>query len=140
MDDIVIAGMGGETIAQILDDDPWVKQERIRLILQPMTRAQYLRRYLFEQGFTIETELPVSDARHCYTVMAVRYTATPFIPDEALCYVGKLPLPAGEDYLSRIVTRLKKEQAAHPQESVATCLEKIESYRRGEWDPWREDA
>ena len=139
VDDIVIAGMGGETIAQILEQAPWVKHPHYRLILQPMTRAERLRRYLFEQGFSIETECPVSDGTHCYTVIAAIYTATPFVPEEAVCYVGKLPLPEGEAFLSRVSARLQKQQDAQPQSSVATCLQYIDAYRRGVWDPWREN-
>ena len=45
VDDIVIAGMGGETIAKIIAEAPWLKDEKKHLILQPMTSAEDLRRY-----------------------------------------------------------------------------------------------
>ena len=36
-DAVVIAGMGGETIAQILEAAPWVRTRKIPLVLQPMS-------------------------------------------------------------------------------------------------------
>ncbi|MFR4144599.1 MAG: tRNA (adenine(22)-N(1))-methyltransferase TrmK [[Clostridium] leptum] len=49
-DFIVIAGMGGEVIASILGAVPWLKETGARLVLQPMTRAEELRRFLAEHG------------------------------------------------------------------------------------------
>ena len=42
-DDIVIAGMGGELIADIIEKAPWLKDAEKHLILQPMTSAPELR-------------------------------------------------------------------------------------------------
>ncbi len=50
-DDIVIFGMGGELIASIIDAAPWAQAKGKRFILQPMTCADVLRRYLAENGF-----------------------------------------------------------------------------------------
>ena len=41
-DDIVIAGMGGESIADIIENAEWLKNPQKRLILQPMTNAHRL--------------------------------------------------------------------------------------------------
>ena len=54
--DIVIAGMGGDTICSIIGDKPEVKNEGVRLVLQPMTKQYELRKYLCENGFAIEKE------------------------------------------------------------------------------------
>ena len=74
IDDIVIAGMGGELIARIIGDAPWVKRPDIRFILQPMTKAEYLREWLYSNGFEIEQEAAAADNRFIYTVMRVKYT------------------------------------------------------------------
>ena len=66
VEDIAIAGMGGETIVMILEAAPWVQNEGIRLILQPMTRAEDLRRWLLHNGFSVLEEHLIIDGRHLY--------------------------------------------------------------------------
>ena len=128
VDDIVIAGMGGETIAMILADAPWVKQERYRPVLQPMTRAEKLRRYLWENGFDILSEAVVRDGRHWYTVIHAVFADTAFVPDELSCHVGKISLPSGSGYLQTVKNRLFKQQQGDPD--VSTLLRQIEEYEQ----------
>ena len=71
--DIVIAGMGGELILSILLAVPWVKQPGRRLILQPMTKAELLRRGLCREGFRILEESAVPDGSRCYAVLLAEY-------------------------------------------------------------------
>ena len=59
--DIIIAGMGGELIASILEDAKWTQNEKYRLILQPMTHPEILREYLVDNGFEIKDEDIVSE-------------------------------------------------------------------------------
>lgn len=134
VDDIVIAGMGGETIAAILQAAPWTRCERYRFVLQPMTRAEKLRRWLFENGFEIEQERIADDGRRCYTVLCVSYTGNAFEPTEALCHIGKLPLPEARSFLERVCRRLKKQLQAADNAVVVDCLAKVEAYMRGEED------
>lgn len=71
--DIVICGMGGELIAEILAASGYIKQSTVRLVLQPMTMPDKLRNYLCSNGFEIEDETLCSAAEKIYTVMCVRY-------------------------------------------------------------------
>jgi len=71
--DILICGMGGELIAKILDEAPFVKDEKIRLILQPMTHPEILRKYLLRNGFSIIGETIVLDDR-LYQIICAEYT------------------------------------------------------------------
>ncbi len=72
--DIVMAGMGGELIASILDRTPQVRDDGVRLILQPMTKAAFLRRYLSEHGFDITEERLACEDGRLYQILACRYT------------------------------------------------------------------
>ncbi|MGN0612301.1 MAG: Nif3-like dinuclear metal center hexameric protein [Porcipelethomonas sp.] len=71
--DIVIAGMGGETIAEILHKDERSKSG-INFVFQPMTRAGYLRKWLYKNGYEIIREEAVIIDRFVYTVMSAVYT------------------------------------------------------------------
>ncbi len=71
--DISIAGMGGELIASIIDACPEVRDPDVRLVLQPMTRGEELRKYLSENGFEILCENTVFEGKY-YTVISCRYT------------------------------------------------------------------
>lgn len=66
--DIVIAGMGGETIAKILNERSY-DLEGINLILQPMTKPEILRKLLVQRGFSVTSEHGVQDGDKLYTVM-----------------------------------------------------------------------
>ena len=138
VDDIVIAGMGGETIAAILEAAPWVRDAHYRLILQPMTRAERLRAYLFAEGFAIDEERVTCVGGHWYTVLCVRYDGAVTKADAALCFVGRIPLPQGDGYLQTVEARLSAQQEAHPTENGAVCLAAVRRYRNGDWRPWEE--
>ncbi len=86
-DDIIIAGMGGETIASILAASPYVKREGVRLLLQPMTKASHLRQYLISEGFAIDEERLAEEEGRIYQIMACRWCGVgeKYTPLELLC-------------------------------------------------------
>ncbi len=107
VDTIVIAGMGGETIMKILEDDPWAMEGNHLLLLQPMTAQAQLRQYLGKQGCDIEKESLCREGRRMYTVMTVRgggsrmwHTLSGSCVSEAL-----LRDPLAHDYLTKKLDR-----------------------------------
>lgn len=89
-DEIVIAGMGGELILDIISKADWIKKEKKKLILQPMSSEPDLRTYLYENKFRIEKEVAVFSAKKVYTIIKACYTGfLEKIPIE-YPYVGKL--------------------------------------------------
>lgn len=73
-DTFVIAGMGGETIAKIIENCIFAKSNRYTYILQPMSKKEVLRRFLFDNGFEIESELLAFEKDKIYTVFSAKYT------------------------------------------------------------------
>ena len=73
--DYAICGMGGELIARIIEDAPHLKEQGIRLVLQPMTKQEHLRRYLESVGFSILDERFSFDSGKYYVTMLAEYTA-----------------------------------------------------------------
>ena len=106
VEDIVIAGMGGETIASILDAAPWVKDSGLRVILQPMTRAEDLRRWLLYNGFTVDRERYIQDGRRRYIVLLARYTDSMPPDDDLSVYAGFFSAEEGRPYREQMAAHL----------------------------------
>ena len=68
VDEVLIAGMGGEEILSILEEGflPPV------LVLQPMKHAPKVRRFLLERGYAIERDFTFTDGKHYDLLRAVR--------------------------------------------------------------------
>ncbi|MBR2640689.1 MAG: SAM-dependent methyltransferase [Oscillospiraceae bacterium] len=90
IDEVLICGMGGETILGILEKAEWVKSEKVHLVLQPMSRADMLRRWLCENGWNIDEEKAVEVEKHLYTVISANYIGGSEIPDDLYCVTGEL--------------------------------------------------
>lgn len=110
-DDIVIAGMGGETIAEILSAAAWVRDSRLQFVLQPMTRAEELRRWLLTNGFTITAERLVRDGHHLYPVMTAAFTGAPPEVDEYYFYAGFFTAQEGKPYHDMMAEHLLRRAA-----------------------------
>lgn len=68
VDAAVIAGMGGETIAEIIENSAG-KLAGARLVLQPNVAAPHLRRCLNRCGYRIVNEALVRDGRRIYVIL-----------------------------------------------------------------------
>ena len=110
-EDIVIAGMGGETIAAILAAAPWVRREAFWLVLQPMSRAEDLRRWLLTSGFSLESERLVTHGRRLYPVIVARYTAAEPATDPLLWYAGAFSPREGAPYRRMMAAHLTRRAA-----------------------------
>lgn len=78
VDDVVIAGMGGVLITEILGKDLSKSKKFKKLILQPRTAQGRLRHWLIKKGFRIENEQLVREGRFICEVI----TAVPGEPEE----------------------------------------------------------
>ena len=67
--DVVIAGMGGETIAEIIGNSTADKPDDMRFILQPMTKSELLRKKLYEYQYEITAEYAVEEKDKIYVIM-----------------------------------------------------------------------
>lgn len=104
-EDIIVAGMGGELIARIVTECRFVTGET-RFILQPMTRAETLRRELYRHGFEIMLENGVSAGGKIYTVLLVRHTGEASEIGDDFAYFGKNTDPAYIESVNRRLRRL----------------------------------
>lgn len=108
--DIAICGMGGELIADILARAPFVREGDVRLILQPMTRQELLRRSLSEGGFSVLREAYTVEAGRPYVTMCVRYTGVRRVLTPSEAVLG-MPPAASEDAAPYRAFLMQKERA-----------------------------
>lgn len=71
VDVVVIAGMGGETIRDILKAAPWTRERNVPLVLQPMSTMAELREWLMSNGYEIREERLAQEGDTIYTAFLV---------------------------------------------------------------------
>lgn len=111
VDCIVIAGMGGDSIVSILEAAPWTK-ENVFLLLQPMSKAEVLRRWLSESGYCVTAERLVADKGVIYPILSVR--GGQMRPVTEAQFWGGFLLdgdPLQERYLDERILRLRRAAA-----------------------------
>ena len=106
-DTVSIAGMGGQTIAEILTAAPWCEQGQHLLLLQPMTMVYELRQWLWAHGYVIECETLCREDRRQYVVLSVRGSAEKKELPLWQCAFSPALLQAdgAKDYLKALLTR-----------------------------------
>ena len=83
---LICAGMGSDTMVHILENAPWLKSSKYRLILQCQSKTPMLRAYLTQNGWRIAEETALKDGRFLYTVMEVWWQPDHPQLTEAECY------------------------------------------------------
>ena len=109
--DIVIAGMGGEVIADILSESELAKNPGLNFILQPMTRSDELVGFLYENGFEIKKQTALRSKGRSYTVMSVRYSGNKVVTSSLFRIVGKLDMSDAESvrYIGKKIKDLENK-------------------------------
>lgn len=106
---VVIAGVSAQTAIEMLTAAPWVKAEETQLVLIPATKAPVLRRWLWENGFSLNAERLVCAAHRWYAVMDAVYTGEAKRPTDAECLLGLTQdQPGAAEYRVQQLERLKK--------------------------------
>ncbi len=121
-DDIVIAGMGGILIAELIEKAPWLKDSGKHLVLQPQSHAEILREFLIKNGYYIEKEEICEDAGRLYCVMSIYFDGTVRTYPEYYEYYGEIPAcknPLAKEYLQKLADRYVRDagsmRCAEPQ-------------------------
>lgn len=127
---IIIAGMGGQLIIDILDKAPQVLQRAERLVLQPQKNVDALRRWLAEHGWKIMEESIAVDNGFYYVIIAAEHGEMQLNDDEAM-YGPRLlavPHPLLDKYLhlKRVdLLALIERLEAEPGEAAYLRLEQL---------------
>lgn len=103
-DDVIIAGMGGEMIADIISRCTFLNKDT-HFILQPMTRDWLLRKELYRMGLYIDREKTAVVGGKVYTVMLCFYDGIKRDIDEKFAFLGK---NTDKEYLKKVTAALEK--------------------------------
>lgn len=149
VDTIVIAGMGGDTIAHSLDGVSWSHDPDLLFLLQPMSSIPELRQWLQENRFRIEEERIAMEQSKCYVVMKVRAGyMEPLTLGER--WVGRQRRGMAEEhrteYMSDVIRRRKRALdgvlnavSKLPEDQVEELSDTIKQLQqmRQEWVSWQ---
>lgn len=108
-DDICICGMGAETIIQILEASEYVNDLNVRLILQPMTKAELLRGWLCDNGFLIVDEKLCYDRDKLYQIIVAQFNGEKSSITEYTALVGTDAMKSSEHYNLHLQNILKMQ-------------------------------
>ena len=129
VDTVAIAGMGGETIASILEAAPWTRNGTL-LLLQPMTSFPDLRLWLQQYGYNIEKETITKEGRRLYSCLTVRAGhMEPMTPAEL--WVGRQSDdPLRSEFLALMGGKIERAlnghlAAAEPNQSEIDSLREV---------------
>ncbi len=142
-DTIVIAGLGGENIAEILSKAPWTADGGHRLLLQPMSRPEALRSFLSKNGYAIRREALALERETLYVVMEASGGRGPLTLGQLYGGAKLLHDPLGNRYLIETILRLQNAvaglgrsastghpgRADHLREILGELLEMREAWR-----------
>ncbi len=130
-DAIIIAGMGGDLISQILDDSKDVALKASQLILQPMTATESLRKYLFENGYEINDEKVVKE-NHFYFIIKAK-KGKPKKEDEFYYEISRILVEKQDEtmyeYIEKVLNRNEKIIRSLEKTGKEEYNEKIERIR-----------
>ena len=107
-DTVIIAGMGGELIAQILENAENIRH--CRLIINPMTHPELARKWLYDNGFCIENDIVVADLKHHYSVLSAHYTGKIQEKSEVDYFLGEISDFSDREYFEHLLVYLKNKQ------------------------------
>lgn len=127
VDTIIVAGMGGEVISHILEDCSWLSESpSTKLILQPTTSAEELRRWLVKNQFEITAEEPLCENGKVYSIMSAIFGGKAYSVTDSFYYTGKVS-PHSKDgitYIEKQYNRLKS-----CADSIKDIPEKSKDYK-----------
>ncbi len=89
---IAIAGIGGMTCVEIFEKGREVAEKANAIIVQPMNRINFLRKWLYDNKFEIYDEELVSENDKIYSIIAAKYSARPAGYTLQDLFIGRIPV------------------------------------------------
>lgn len=107
-DDVLIAGMGGELIAKILSDCSCISKKH--LVLNPMSHSELVRKWLYDNGFSINNDLIIKDGSHYYNVLDASFCNRKTEYDNSRLFLGEINDFSNRQYFIHLLNYLENKQ------------------------------
>lgn len=106
VDEVIIAGMGGILISELLEAKTRVAHNLEKLILQPMQAQDELRKYLLNNGYEILDEVLVKEDFRIYEIIVAKYTGkNTTVVDEIYYEIGQKLIENKDPLLHELIDR-----------------------------------
>ncbi|MCR4437040.1 MAG: class I SAM-dependent methyltransferase [Clostridiales bacterium] len=109
---IIIAGMGGELITQILSRGYRKAKSAQTMVIQPMNAVGEVRRWLFENGFDVYDEELAAEGNKIYCVMSARWDGKTRNLGEINYFVGEKLIERNDrivkDYIQKKIEQIDR--------------------------------
>ena len=138
-DTVVISGMGGLLIRDILEGAPQVTAGVETFVLQPMKSQSFLRKWLTDSGYAIVDESLVREKGRFYEIMVVRH-GKQHIPGDVYYDIGyvlvKKQHPLLKEFIEHkmartaaIIEQLESRQALRSEKELDELKRKLQDYK-----------
>ncbi|MGX4600639.1 tRNA (adenine(22)-N(1))-methyltransferase [Faecalimicrobium sp. JNUCC 81] len=106
VDEVIIAGMGGILISELLEAKTEVAHSVEKLILQPMQAQDELRKYLLNNGYEIIDEVLVKEDFRIYEIIVTKYTGKNTVVEDEIYYeLGKKLIENKDPLLNEFIDK-----------------------------------
>lgn len=126
-DTVILAGLGGKTIMNILESD---KARKPVLVIQAMKSLPELRAFLSRKGYRIDDEDLACEKKRVYPVMRVRYTGDSYRLSPVEIWLGPVltkKQPAGFSlYKEAVAETLRRQARGNPE--LASVAHQVETF------------
>jgi tRNA (adenine22-N1)-methyltransferase len=130
VDEVIIAGMGGILISELLEAKKSVSQTVDKLILQPMQAQSELRKYLYNNGYEILDEVLVKEDFRIYEIIVAKYTGkNTEVSDNIYFEVGSKLIENNDKLLNEFIIKKINSYEGIISKLEGKCGEVIEAKR-----------
>jgi len=132
-DVIIIAGMGGILIREILLKGIEKAKKANALIIQPMNAIEIVREWLYENGFDIYDETLTQEGEKIYVVIAAKWAGFPKKVDKIYYHIGEKLIEKNDPILRKYIDKKYRqlEKVIYGLQKSKNKNKKIES--KYEW-------
>ncbi|RKD34718.1 tRNA (adenine(22)-N(1))-methyltransferase [Thermohalobacter berrensis] len=130
VDTVIIAGMGGTLIKNILDKSKRITETINNFIFQPMVDSYNLRKYLYENNYKIIDEKLVKEGERIYEIIYVEH-GKDYLENEIYLLVGKKLIENKDPYAKEFIqNKIQKYEGIMKKVEKSKTVESKKKYEK----------